>query len=100
MEHHRASDIGEFVNIGTGREISIRDLAILIAKILGYRGRLAFDSSKPDGAPRKLLDVSRMQKLGWRAKTSLRDGISFVYQSYLDSLAKSSEKLGAGAGSR
>jgi GDP-L-fucose synthase len=100
MEHHRASDIGEIVNIGTGREISIRDLAILIAKILGYRGRLAFDSSKPDGAPRKLLDVSRMQKLGWRAKTSLRDGISFVYQSYLDSLAKSSEKLGAGAGSR
>src|SRR5258705_6878870 len=54
MEHHRATDVGEFVNIGTGREISIRELAMLIADIAGYRGRLTYDKSKPDGMPLKL----------------------------------------------
>jgi len=82
MEHHRAAEIGEFVNIGAGREISIRELALLIAQIAGYRGRLTYDKSKPDGTPRKLLDVSRMAALGWTCRIGLRDGIAAVYADY------------------
>jgi GDP-L-fucose synthase len=100
MERQHASDIGEFVNIGAGQEISIRDLALLIAEILDYRGKLTFDSSMPDGTPRKLLDISRMEQLGWRPKTSLRDGIALVYRSYLDSLTEGAGNLGMATGSR
>ena len=82
MEHHHAADIGEFVNIGAGREITIRDLAALIADIAGYRGALTYDQTKPDGTPRKLLDVSRMTALGWHARIGLREGITAVYAAY------------------
>ena len=82
MEHHRAADIGEFVNIGAGQEISIRDLSTLVGEIAGYRGRLVFDTSKPDGTPRKLLDVSRLAALGWSCRIGLREGISAVYADY------------------
>ena len=63
------------VNIGTGEDITIRELAETVCRILGYDGRLTFDTSKPDGTPRKLMDSSRMHALGWKAKTSLEDGI-------------------------
>ena len=82
MERHRAADLGEFVNIGAGREISIRELAMLIAEIAGYRGRLAYDTSKPDGTPRKLLDSSRLTALGWNARIALREGITAVFAEY------------------
>ena len=82
MEHHHASEIGELVNIGAGHEISIRDLAILIADIVGYRGRLTFDTGKPDGTPRKLLDGSRLAALGWSCRIGLREGIESVYADY------------------
>ena len=82
MEHHRAADIGEFVNIGAGQEISIRDLSTLVGEIAGYRGRLVFDTSKPDGTPRKLLDVSRLAALGWSCRIGLREGIGAVYADY------------------
>ena len=82
MERHRAADLGEFVNIGAGREISIRELAMLIAEIAGYRGRLVYDSSKPDGTPRKLLDSSRLAALGWNARIALREGITAVFAEY------------------
>jgi len=72
-------DHGEIINIGTGEDITIRDLARMIADIVGYQGELAFDSSKPDGTPRKLLDVSRLRSLGWKPRTSLKDGIEAVY---------------------
>jgi GDP-L-fucose synthase len=83
MEKYNASDVGEFVNIGVGKEISIRELAELIAEIIGFRGQLVFDSSKPDGTPRKLLDVSRLQALGWQAKTGIREGIAKAYADFL-----------------
>ncbi len=83
MERHNAADLGEFVNIGVGREITIRELAELVAKVVGFGGRLTFDSSKPDGTPRKLLDVSRLQALGWQAKTGFREGIAKAYADYL-----------------
>ncbi|MCR4332315.1 MAG: GDP-L-fucose synthase [Sulfuricaulis sp.] len=88
MERCNASDIGEFINIGVGREITIRELAELIAEIVGFRGKLVFDSSKPDGTPRKLLDVSRFQALGWQAKTGFREGIARAYADYLKNVLK------------
>ena len=73
------------LNVGTGTDIAIAELAALIAEVVGYRGRFAYDRSKPDGTPRKLLDVSRLAELGWRAKTDLKDGIASTYRWYLDS---------------
>jgi GDP-L-fucose synthase len=88
MEKYNAADIGEFVNIGTGKEITIRELAELVAGIVGFRGRLVFDTSKPDGTPRKLLDVSRLHSLGWKPKTGFREGIARAYADYLQNVAK------------
>ncbi|CAL78945.1 GDP-L-fucose synthase (GDP-4-keto-6-deoxy-D-mannose-3,5-epimerase-4-reductase) [Bradyrhizobium sp. ORS 278] len=73
----------ELVNIGTGEDITIADFARVVAATVGYQGRLSFDPSRPDGTPRKLLDVSRLAKLGWRATTSLEDGIARAYQAFL-----------------
>ena len=70
----------DFVNIGVGQDISIKELALLIKQIVGYTGELTFDTSKPDGTPRKLLDVSRLNKLGWSAKITLEDGIAETYR--------------------
>jgi GDP-L-fucose synthase len=67
------------VNIGTGVDLSIKELALLIREIVGYSGNLYFDSSKPDGTPRKLMDVSKLNKLGWKAHTDLETGIRKVY---------------------
>lgn len=74
------------VNLGTGTEISIRGLAELLAGVIGFTGSFRFDSSKPDGSPRKLMDVSRMAAMGWTAPTSLRDGFARTYRWYLDNL--------------
>jgi len=73
------------LNVGTGEDIAILDLARMIAGITGFRGRIACDMSRPDGAPRKLLDVSRMSRLGWRARIGLREGIEDTYRWYLES---------------
>ena len=81
MKHY--SDEG-FLNIGTGEEVSIREFAKLVAEIVGYRGELVFDSSRPDGPPRKLLDVSKLSALGWTAKTPLREGLQVAYKDFLD----------------
>jgi GDP-L-fucose synthase len=70
---------GELVNIGTGVDVTIRELAELIMKTVGYDGAIRFDARKPDGTPRKLLDVSRMSRLGWTASTSLEDGVRRTY---------------------
>lgn len=72
------------INIGTGRDLSIRDLADLIARIVGFGGELAFDSSKPDGTPRKLMDVSLLTSLGWQANINLEDGIRQTVNWYLE----------------
>jgi GDP-L-fucose synthase len=76
------------VNIGAGKEITIRDLALLLADIIGYQGRFEFDPGRPDGAPRKVMDVSRMRDMGWTAPTSLRDGFAATYQWYRRALAE------------
>jgi GDP-L-fucose synthase len=73
----------EMVNIGTGEDITIAEFARVVAATVGYSGGITFDPSRPDGTPRKLLDVSRLAKLGWRARTSLGDGIKLAYQAYL-----------------
>ncbi len=77
-------DDSEIINIGVGEDISIRELAMLIKEIVGYEGEVVYDSSKPDGTPRKLLDVSKLHSLGWRAKTSLEDGIKKTYEWFLN----------------
>ena len=76
------------LNIGTGKDISIKDLSLLIKDIIGYKGNILFDKDKPDGTPRKLLDVQRINKLGWRHQTSLEDGIKRTYNWYLENLNK------------
>ncbi|TFW58605.1 GDP-L-fucose synthase [Bradyrhizobium sp. MOS001] len=73
----------ELVNIGTGEDITIAEFARVVADIVGYGGEISFDTSRPDGTPRKLLDVSRLAKLGWRATTSLEDGVRRAYAAYL-----------------
>jgi len=80
MQHYDSPDI---INVGVGEDISIRDLAELICRIVGYKGRLVFDASKPDGTPRKLLDVSRLRNLGWRPRINLEEGIAQAYQWFL-----------------
>ena len=70
------------INIGTGRDITIKDLAELVKEIVGFAGQIVFDTGKPDGTPQKLLDVSRMGRLGWKARISLRDGIADTYEWY------------------
>jgi GDP-L-fucose synthase len=77
-------DVKDIVNIGVGEDVTIRELAELVSRIVGYEGELVFDANKPDGTPRKLLDVSRLNSLGWNAKTSLEDGIFKTYQWFLD----------------
>ena len=72
------------VNVGTGTDVTIRELAETVAAVVGYEGRLTFDATKPDGAPRKLMDVSRLARLGWTARTGLREGIEGTYAWFLD----------------
>jgi GDP-L-fucose synthase len=72
------------INVGTGLDCTIRELAETIAKVTGFKGQLEFDSTKPDGAPRKLMDVSRLKSLGWSASVSLEEGLKRSYQWFLD----------------
>jgi GDP-L-fucose synthase len=80
MKHYSADG---FLNVGTGQDITIAEFAQLVTEIVGYRGRLVFDTSRPDGAPQKLLDVSKLTQFGWRAKTPLREGIAVAYADFL-----------------
>ncbi|WP_274520141.1 GDP-L-fucose synthase family protein [Lysinibacillus parviboronicapiens] len=89
MKHCDAEQVGEFVNIGTGKEVSIEKLALLLSDAIGYKGKLVFDISKPDGTPRKLTDVSKLHHLGWKHSIELKEGIQDVYNWYLDNVIKS-----------
>jgi GDP-L-fucose synthase len=84
MEQYEGS---EPINIGTGEDITIRELAEMIARIVGFEGEVVWDTTKPDGTPRKLLDVSRLGALGWRPKVSLEEGIRRTYEWYLAALS-------------
>jgi GDP-L-fucose synthase len=84
MENYQASDIGELVNIGTGKDITIKKLADLISDVVGYNGDIVWDTSKPNGTPRKVLDVSKINNLGWKASTDLKEGIEKTYAWFLE----------------
>ena len=71
------------INVGSGVDVSIRDLAEAVARVTGFRGRMTFDATKPDGAPRKLMDCSRLERLGWRASIPLEEGIRDTYDWFL-----------------
>ena len=79
MQHHNAPG---FVNIGVGEDISIAELSVMIGSITGFKGLIQYDASRPDGTPRKLLDVSSINSMGWKARISLREGIEKVYREY------------------
>lgn len=81
MNHYSGS---ETVNAGTGKELTIKELTALVAKVVGYEGRIEWDTAKPNGTPRKLLDVSKAAKLGWTYKTELEDGIRLSYEDFLN----------------
>ena len=81
MAHY---DSGEIINVGAGKDMTIAELAALVGSVVGYQGELAFDTTKPDGTPRKLLDVSRMTALGWTPRISLREGLAMTYRWFLD----------------
>ncbi len=79
-----------FVNIGSGEDISIKEVALLIKDIVGYTGNLVFDTTKPDGTPRKLMDVTRLHKLGWKHKIKLEEGLKLAYQDFLNGRVRKS----------
>jgi GDP-L-fucose synthase len=85
---HNTEPMLSHINIGTGEDLAIRDLAVTIGEVIGYGGRIVFDTSKPDGTPRKLMDVRRMQSLGWRPQVGLRDGLTLAYSDFLASLRR------------
>ena len=73
------------INIGTGEDITVAELARLVGKVVGFAGRIDYDPSKPDGAPRKLLDAGRIRALGWRPRVGLEDGLALAYKDFLAS---------------
>jgi len=85
------------INVGCGEDLTVRELAELIGDVVGFEGRLIFDTSKPDGTPRKLLDVSRMKSLGWQASLPLREGLTAVYREYTTTHAAANEESGDSA---
>jgi GDP-L-fucose synthase len=80
MKHYSGE---EFINVGTGEDVTIAEFAQLVAEVVGYAGALSFDASRPDGTPRKLLDVSKLSALGWRARTPLREGLKLAYADFI-----------------
>jgi len=80
MENYNEANL---INIGTGEDLTIKDLALMIKKVIGYEGQLTFDSTKPDGTPRKLMDVSKLHNLGWKHQIELEEGIALAYQDFL-----------------
>ncbi|WP_300759067.1 GDP-L-fucose synthase [uncultured Brachyspira sp.] len=88
MENKNAKDIGKFINIGSGKEVTIKELAELVKKTVGFEGEIKLDSSKPDGTMRKLLDVSKINALGWKYKIELEDGLKIAYNDFLKNYNK------------
>ena len=88
MENKDAKEIGKFINIGSGKEVTIKELAQLIKETVGFEGEIKLDSSKPDGTMRKLLDVSKINALGWKYKIELKDGLKTAYNDFLKNYNK------------
>jgi GDP-L-fucose synthase len=85
-------DAGQIINVGTGKDISIAELSELIREIVGYQGKIVFDTNRPDGTPRKLLDVSRLDAMGWKPQIGLREGIESTYEWYRQHAADKQEQ--------
>lgn len=85
MENYDFSEIGEFVNIGIGEDVTISELVELIKEVVGFEGGIRYDTSKQDGTPRKLMDVTKLNGLGWKARISLKNGIERTYEWYIQS---------------
>lgn len=83
MENKSASEVGELINIGSGKEITIRQVVEAVKEVVGFEGEIVFDPSKPDGTMRKLMDVSKINSLGWHAKTDFKDGLKIAYNDFL-----------------
>lgn len=96
----RLPDPPDWVNVGTGDDVTILKAAQLVAEVVGFRGAIQTDPTKPDGTPRKLLDVSQLTALGWQARTSLRDGLHQTYAAYLNELAAGTVRMGVEHGAR
>jgi len=88
MESYDFPDIGEFVNLGSGSELRIRELAALVGRIVGFNGRILWDTTKPNGTPRKFLDSSRILAMGWKPRVELTDGVAVAYDDFLAQCAK------------
>lgn len=86
MKNCDYEDIGEFINVGTGEDTKIKEIALIIKEVVGFDGEVRHDTSKPDGTPRKLLDVGKINRLGWRARIGLEDGIKNTYKWYQERL--------------
>jgi len=86
MNNYDSKDLGEFINIGTGEDLTIRELAEIVRTVLEFEGEILWDTSKPDGTPRKLLNISKVNMLGWSPKISLNKGINHTYEWYLKQL--------------
>jgi GDP-L-fucose synthase len=85
LEHWQpGADELQFVNVGTGSDVSIAELASLVAESVGYSGTIEWDASKPDGTPRKLMDVTRLKNQGWEPRISLKEGLKLAYQDFLE----------------
>jgi GDP-L-fucose synthase len=82
MENYDCNKIGSFINIGTGEDLTIAELARIVKEIVGFNGEFIFNPDKPDGTPRKLLDVTRINDLGWKAMTPLEAGVRYTYGWY------------------
>jgi GDP-L-fucose synthase len=89
LENATASELGEFVNVGCGEDVTIRELAELTARVVGFSGQLVYDRSRPDGTPRKLMDVGRILAAGWAPRITLEQGIGFAYDDFLARFGKS-----------
>jgi len=96
MERIRAKDLGELVNIGSGTDQTISELAQVVAEVVGYRGKFRYDRTKPDGTPQKLLDVSKLARLGWKSRVELPQGIVEAYRNFLNSAASSADSPTSG----
>jgi GDP-L-fucose synthase len=83
----REYDAPEMINVGTGEDLAIREIAGIVREVVGYTGAITYDTSKPDGTPRKLLDVTRLKAMGWSPRIGLREGIAETYRWFVDNRA-------------
>jgi nucleoside-diphosphate-sugar epimerase len=86
--HANTDPMLSHINVGTGKDITIREMAEIMREVVGFQGKLSFDTTKPDGAPRKLTDISRLSNMGWHSKINLREGLEKTYNWYIKNVDK------------